>query len=108
MVEAAILDGTPLWKIILRVKLPMVRPAIIMLVFLNMIGALQLFTEPIILQYFQPQAISNNYTPTLYIYSTAIGGAQYNLAAAAAVVLGGVIVLISVGSLFLRRRGGEI
>jgi multiple sugar transport system permease protein len=108
VVEAAILDGTPLWKIILRVKLPMVRPAIVMLVFLNVIGALQLFTEPLILSYFQPQAISVNYTPTLYIYNTAIGGGQYNLAAAAAVVLGGVIVLISVGSLFLRRRGGEI
>jgi multiple sugar transport system permease protein len=108
VVEAAILDGTPLWKIILRVKLPMVRPAIVLLVFLNTIGALQLFTEPLILQYFQPQAISNNYTPTLYIYNTAIGGGQYNLAAAAAVVLGGVIVLISVASLFFRRRGGEL
>jgi multiple sugar transport system permease protein len=108
VVEAAILDGTPLWKIITRVKLPMVRPAVIMLLFLNTIGALQLFTEPLILYYFQPQAVSVNYTPTLYIYWTATAGGQYNLAAAAAVVLGGVIVLISVASLFFRRRGGEV
>jgi multiple sugar transport system permease protein len=108
VVEAAILDHASLWKIIVRVKLPMVRPAIVLLVFLNSIGALQLFTEPIILQYFQPQAISQNYTPTLYIYSTAIGGNEYNLAAAAAVVLGVVIVLISVGSLVFRRRKGQI
>ena len=108
VVEAAILDDTPLWKIIIRVKLPLVRPAIVLLVFLNLIGALQLFTEPLILQYFQPQAISVNYTPMLYIYNTGIAGAQYNLAAAAAVVLGLVIVVISVGSLaFRRRRGGE-
>jgi multiple sugar transport system permease protein len=108
VVEAAILDDTPLWKIILRVKLPMVRPAIVLLIFLNTIGALQLFTEPLILSYFQPNAISLNYTPTLYIFNTAIGGAQYNLAAAAAVVLGLVIVVISVTSLVFRRRGGEL
>src|SRR5580692_1137672 len=108
VVEAAILDDTPLWKIILKVKLPMVRPAIVLLVFINTIGALQLFTEPQILSYFQPNAISLNYTPTLYIYNTAIGGAQYNLAAAAAVVLGLVIVVISVSSLVFRRRGGEL
>jgi multiple sugar transport system permease protein len=107
VIEAAILDDTPLWKIILRVKLPMVRPAIILLIFLNTIGALQLFTEPFILSYFEPQAISVNYTPTLYIYYTAIGDSQYNLAAAAAVVLGLVIVVISVGSVAFRRRRGE-
>lgn len=106
VVEAAILDGTPLWKIILRVKLPMVRPAIVLLVFINTIGALQLFTEPQILSYFQNQAISVNFTPTLYIYNTAIAGGQYNLAAAAAVILGLVIVVISVSSLFFRGRRG--
>jgi multiple sugar transport system permease protein len=108
VIEAAILDDTPLWKIILRVKLPMVRPAIVLLVFINTIGALQLFTEPQILWAFQPQAIPVNFTPTLYIYNTAIAGQQYNLAAAAAVILGVVIVLISVSSLVLRRRRGEL
>ena len=107
VVEAAILDDTPLWKIILRVKLPMVRPAVVLLVFINTIGALQLFTEPQILSYFQTQAISINFTPTIYIYNTAIAGQQFNLAAAAAVILGVVIVLISVSSLVFRRRRGE-
>ena len=108
VIEAAILDDTPLWKIIVKVKLPMVRPAIVLLVFINTIGALQLFTEPLILQYFETQAISVNFTPTLYIYNTAIAGGQYNLAAAAAVILGVVIVIISVSSLFVRRRRSEV
>ena len=108
VIEAAILDDTSLWKIILKVKLPMVRPAIVLLVFINTIGALQLFTEPLILQYFETQAISVNFTPTLYIYNTAIAGGQYNLAAAAAVILGVVIVIISVSSLFVRRRRSEV
>ena len=55
VVEAAILDDTPLWKIILKVKLPMVRPAIVLLVFINTIGALQLFTEPQILRTSRPR-----------------------------------------------------
>lgn len=105
VVEAALLDHASLSKIILKVKLPMVRPAIVLLVFINTIGALQLFTEPLILSYFQNQAVSVNFTPTLYIYNTAIAGGQYQLAAAAAVILGVVTVLISVSSLVFRRRG---
>ncbi|HEY2671650.1 MAG TPA: sugar ABC transporter permease [Rugosimonospora sp.] len=108
VVESAILDGAPLHRIILGVKLPMVRPAIVMLLFLNLIGALQLFTEPLVLSYFQNSAVTVNFTPALYIYNTAVGGGQYNLAAAAAVVLGIVIVAISTASLIFRRRKGEV
>jgi multiple sugar transport system permease protein len=107
IVEAAILDDTPLWKIILKVKLPMVRPAIVMLIFLNTIGALQLFVEPLILNNYSAGVISLNWTPVLYIYNTSINDAQYNLGAAMAVVLGLVIVAISVTSLLFRRRKGE-
>ena len=108
VVEAAILDDAPLWKIILRVKLPLVRPAIVMLVFLNVIGASQLFVEPLILSNYQAGVITNNYTPTLYIFNTAISGAQYNLAAAMAVILGVIVIIISVGALLFRRRRGEL
>jgi multiple sugar transport system permease protein len=107
LVEAALLDGASLRKIILRIKLPMVRPAIVMLVFLNAIGASQLFVEPLILNNYQGGVITNNYTPTLYIFHTAIHGGQYNLAAAMAVVLGLVVVLISAAALIVGRRRGE-
>jgi multiple sugar transport system permease protein len=108
IVEAAILDDTPLWKIIVRIKLPMVRQAVVMLVFLNTIGALQLFTEPQILSYFEQGAVSVNYTPSYYIYQTAIAADETNLAAAMAVLLAVVIVVISVASLIFRRRRGEL
>jgi multiple sugar transport system permease protein len=104
IVEAAILDDTPLWKIILRIKLPMVRPAIVMLIFLNTIGALQLFTEPQILEYFEQGAVSVNYTPSYYIYNTAIAADETNLAAAMAVILALIIVVISALSFLVRRR----
>jgi len=107
LIEAAILDGAPLWKIILKVKLPMVRPAVVMLVFLNVIGASQLFVEPLILNNYQSGVITNYYTPTYFIFRTAIDNGQYNLAAAMAVILGLVVVLISVAALIFRRRRGE-
>lgn len=107
VVEAAVIDGASFARVIVRVKLPMIAPAVVMLAFLNTIGALQLFTEPSILSAFQPQAISFAFTPTLYVYNTAIGSAEYNLGAAAAVVLGGVVGVLSVGSLLWRRRRGE-
>jgi multiple sugar transport system permease protein len=106
-VEAAALDGASLTTIALRIKLPMARLTIVMLVFLNLIGSLQLFTEPSILGNFEPQAISFGFTPSIYVFNTAIGQLQYYQGAAAAVVLGLVTVVISVGSIVIRSRRGN-
>jgi multiple sugar transport system permease protein len=108
VVEAAIIDGASLRTIITRVKLPMVRPAVIMLCVLNLIGALQLFTEPSIVSSFEPESVSFGFTPMLYIYNTAIGDSEYNLAAAAAVVFALVIAAVSVGWLVTVKRKGTI
>jgi multiple sugar transport system permease protein len=105
--EAAIVEGASLWRIILRIKLPMVMPTVVMLVFLNTVGALQLFTEPSILSAFQPQAISFGFTPSLFVYNTAVGSGEYNLGAAAAVVLALIIGVLSVAGFAVRRRNGE-
>jgi len=104
VVEAAILDDTPLWRIILRIKLPLVRPAIIMLVFINVIGAMQLFVEPTILNNYQAGVVTNTWTPVIDIYSTSISNGEYQLGAAMAVVLAFVIIAISVASLAFRNR----
>jgi multiple sugar transport system permease protein len=105
--EAAVMDGARLSTIIMRLKLPMVRPTITMLVFLNTVGALQLFTEPSILAAFQPQSVSYGFTPSLYVYNTAVGSGNYNLGAAAAVVLALIIGAISLAAFAVRRRSGE-
>ena len=107
LIEAAILDDTPLWKIILRIKLPMVRPAIIMLVFINTIGAMQLFIEPNILNNYQAGVITNTWTPVYDIYSTSIQSGEYQLGAAMAVVLAVIIIAISAASLAFRGRRRE-
>lgn len=105
--EAAIMDGAKLGTIVLKLKLPMVWPTITMLFFLNTVGALQLFTEPSILAAFQPQSVSFGFTPSLYVYNTAVGSGDYNLGAAAAVVLALIIGALSLGAFALRRRRGE-
>ncbi|MET8810124.1 sugar ABC transporter permease [Streptomyces sp. NPDC004546] len=105
--EAAVMDGAKLSTIILKLKLPMVRPTIVMLFFLNTVGALQLFTEPSILAAFQPQAVSYGFTPSLYVYNTAVGSGDYNLGAAAAVVLALIIGALSLGAFVVRKRSGE-
>ncbi|WP_211244237.1 carbohydrate ABC transporter permease [Actinospica robiniae] len=105
--EAAVVSGASLRTIILRLKLPMVRPTLVMLVFINTVGALQLFTEPSIIESFEPQAVSFGFTPTLYVYNTAIGSSEYSLGAAAAVLLAVIIGLISLAGFAVRRRNGE-
>lgn len=105
--EAAIVSGASLTTIILRIKLPMVRPTVVMLLFLNLVGALQLFTEPSILAAFQPQAVSFGFTPSLYVYNTAVGSGEYNLGAAAAVLLALIVGAISLAAFGVRRRNGE-
>ncbi len=105
--EAALMEGASFWRIATGIKLPMVMPSIVMLAFLNGVGALQLFTEPQILATFQPQAVSFGFTPSLFVYHTAVGSGLYNLGAAAAVILAVLIGLVSLGGLAIRRRQGE-
>ena len=107
VVESAIVDGAKFGRIVTRIKLPIIRPALVLVVIINMIGALQLFTEPYLLSPMAPN-ISANYTPTVYMYNTAFSAQFYDLAAAIAVVLAFIIVLISVAFLLTQRRKGAI
>jgi multiple sugar transport system permease protein len=107
VVESAVVDGAKLSRIVTRIKLPIIRPAIILVVIINVIGALQLFTEPYLLAPIAPN-ISANYTPTLYMYNEAFSAQFYNFAAAIAVVLALVIIIISGAFLFSQRRKGAV
>ena len=107
VIESAIVDGAPFGRIVTRIKLPIIRPAIILVVIINVIGALQLFTEPYLLSPLAPN-ISANYTPTLYMYNEAFSAQFYNFAAAISVVLAFIIILISGAFLLSQRRKGAL
>jgi multiple sugar transport system permease protein len=67
--QAAQIDGAGL-KIALRVKLPLIAPAVAMISLFSVIGALQLFNEPTALRPLA-NAISSTWVPLMRVYSDA-------------------------------------
>lgn len=95
--EAAELDGAGQFRIIRNIKLPALRPAIVIGTIFSIIGSFQLFNEPNILQSLAPNAINSYFTPNMYAYNLSFAGQQYNYSATIAIVVGiatAVIALI--------------
>lgn len=105
--EAARLDGCGEVAIALRIKLPMVLPALGLSFLFSLIGAFQFFNEPTVLKPVSA-AISGTYTPNIYAYTKAFAEGQSGYAGAVAVVLALVTFLGSLYFLRLGRRGGVI
>jgi multiple sugar transport system permease protein len=93
--EAARVDGASETRIAWSIKIPAVRPAIILTIIFSVIGTFQLFNEPNLLRILTPNAINTSYTPNLYAYSLAFVNQDANYAAAIAFLLGIVIMALS-------------
>ncbi|MGP4022541.1 carbohydrate ABC transporter permease [Actinomadura sp. 3N407] len=102
--ESARIDGAGPVQIALRIKTPMISAAIVLVTIFTIIGTLQFFTEPLILQPLNPGAITNSYTPNLYAYHQAFSYQQYNYSAAISFLLGAVVFVGSYIFLFATRR----
>ncbi|WKX69997.1 carbohydrate ABC transporter permease [Streptomyces sp. XD-27] len=109
--EAARIDGANAWQVARHVKLPLIRPALVLTTVFSIIGTLQLFAEPMVLR---PLAntIDSGYTPNLHAYNEAFTSNNQHIAAAEAVLLAVVACVLSFGFLRLvgggaRRRGRE-
>jgi len=68
--EAAELDGASEFQIAVRVKLPMIAPAVAMVALFSVIGSLQLFNEPTTLKPLA-NAISSTWVPLMRVYTDA-------------------------------------
>lgn len=103
--EAAAIDGANSWQVIIRIKLPLIAPAIVLTTVFTIIGTLQLFGEPLVLRPLS-SAITSSYTPNLSAYNQAFTNNNYNLAAAESVILALIACAFSFGFLKLvgRRR----
>jgi multiple sugar transport system permease protein len=86
--EAAEIDGAGALRIAASIKLPALRPALVVAVVFSIIGSLQLFTEPNILKYLAPDTITTTFTPNMYAYNLSFAGQEYNYSAAIAVIMG--------------------
>ena len=105
--EAATLDGAGPVRIALKIKLPMVKPALGVILLFSVIGSFQLFNEPQILTPAAGAAITPSWTPNLYAYNLAFTDQQINYAAAVSFLLGLVILVgtyVVFGIARLRRR----
>jgi multiple sugar transport system permease protein len=93
--EAAAIDGAGEFRKAWSIKLPALRPALLLATIFSIIGTFQLFNEPNIMQSLAPNVITTSYTPNMYAYNLAFNGQQFNYAAAVAVVLGLVTAVVS-------------
>ncbi|MFI6986000.1 carbohydrate ABC transporter permease [Embleya sp. NPDC050154] len=93
--EAAEMDGAGVFRTAWSIKLPALKPALLLATTFSVIGSFQLFNEPSILQTLAPASVPTNYTPNLYAYNLAFSGRQFNYSAAIAVVLGVVTVFVA-------------
>lgn len=84
--EAATVDGASQLRTALAVKLPMIRSSVVLTMLFTAVGAIQLFNEPEVLRA-QSSAISQNWSPVMYIYQAAFTKHDYGLAAAASLML---------------------
>jgi multiple sugar transport system permease protein len=93
--EAAELDGAGAFRVIRSIKLPALRPAIVIATIFSIIGSFQLFNEPNILKPIDPDAISSYFTPNMYAYNLSFAGQEYNYSAAIAIVMGILTMIIA-------------
>lgn len=105
--ESARIDGASEWRIAWYIKIPLLRSTMVFTSVLAIIGALQLFSEPMILKPNALGAITNSFTPNMYAYNLISSSQQYNLAAAVAFTLTVLIVGLTGLFLLLTRKRNE-
>jgi multiple sugar transport system permease protein len=93
--EAARVDGASEPRIAWSIKIPAVRPALLLTVIFSVIGTFQLFTEPKLMGSLAPNVIGTAWSPNLYAYNVAFVNQDANYAAALAFLLGIVIMIVS-------------
>lgn len=101
--EAARIDGATERQIALRIKVPLVAPALVLTGLFSVIGTFQLYSEPATLRPFT-STISSTWVPLMKIYQEAFDNDNLGGAAAASVVLAvGTLVLSTVVLRFFQR-----
>jgi multiple sugar transport system permease protein len=105
--EAARIDGASQWQITLRIKIPLVAPALVLILVFALIGTLQFFNEPQILRYLAAGAIPADFTPNMYAFQQAFALANYNYGSAISFALGAVVFICVYVFMFATRKRGN-
>lgn len=102
IVEAAILDGTPPWRRFLRITLPWISPVVFFCLVYATIGALQVYESIVILTDGGPGDATRSMS--IHIVDEAFSSFEMGYAASIAVVLTGLILVISLAQFAASRR----
>jgi multiple sugar transport system permease protein len=102
--EAARLDGSSELGIALRIKLAMIRPALVVTALFSTIATLQVFNEPYTIHSLSGGAISSTWTPLMTIYHDAYTGQDTYLGSAESIVLAALLFAFSFLVLRLTNR----
>ncbi|MFC5835034.1 carbohydrate ABC transporter permease [Nonomuraea insulae] len=97
--EAARLDGASELQIAVRVKIPILTPAIILTTVFSIIATIQVFTEPTTLRPLT-NTISSTWSPLMKVYRDAFVTGDLYSAAATSIVIAAISLVLSFG--FLR------
>ncbi len=92
--EAAAVDGCTGWKAALLIKVPQIRPALLMTLVFSIIGTFQLYNEPATMKSVAPN-LSSTYTPIMATLRS-VSSNNFTYAATQSVVLGALICVLSV------------
>jgi multiple sugar transport system permease protein len=84
--EAARIDGAGRLREAIYIKIPQLRPALVMTVLFAIIGTLQLFNEPLVLS-LVTKSVTTTYTPNFMSYTEAFNNDNYYFASAISVIL---------------------
>ena len=106
--EAARMDGAKPWQIALRIKVPMISSAFILILVFALIGTLQFFSEPQVLGPIANGSVTPDFTPNIYAFNLAFAYAQFNYASAISFALGLVVFIAVCLFMFATRKRGSI
>ncbi len=102
LTEAAIVDGASRFKRLIFITLPLMRPVISMVITLQMISTLRIFSQVYVMTNGGPAGSSDS--PIHYIYKAAIVRHTFGYASAIAIILFVLIVLVTISLRFIVRE----
>ncbi len=105
--EAAAMDAAPAWRVFRRLTLPLLAPSLLVVFILALIRAVQIFDEVFVLTGGGPGSATTYLVEFIYNTGFAQQVRQYGLAAAASLLLAGVLLIPTIGQLITMRKGAR-
>ena len=105
--EAAIMDGANAWQRFRKITLPMLRPALFLVLTLGLIGTWQVFDQIYLMS--QGNPAGTTLTPAFLSYLTSFSNQQWGQGAAIAFILFAIIIVLTIVQRLIiseRRAGG--